>query len=309
MKILILGAGGVGGYYGARLQEAGADVTWLVRPARLQNLREHGLRIESPHGNLNLQVKAVTADMVQPEYDLIMLAPKAYDLDSSLDALAKATSLPCTSASGSTILLPFLNGMAHLEELDRRFGRQRVAAGVVQIAATLEDGIVKQLTDMHLLTAGPRDPSQAALLKAFIDLCGKTSFTASYADNIEQPLWTKWTFLATLAGGTTLFRGPIGKIVATSEGENLMREMYAECTAVAAANGCPVPEKAQQGALARLLEKGSGFTASMYRDLTSGQQTEHHHILGEMCRKAAASQLPAPLMRAAWCHMQVETGR
>ena len=155
-----------------------------------------------------------------------------------------------------------------------------------------------------------RKGGQAALLKTFFELCQRTRFDAIYVDertdSIEQHLWTKWTFLATLAGSTTLYRGSIGKIMATVEGEALVREMYEECLAVAAAHSHPVPAQGRSSAMAVLAQHGSDFTASMYRDLMSGQRTEHEHVLGEMCKMAAAQELAAPLIRAAWCHMQVE---
>ncbi|MDO8301442.1 ketopantoate reductase family protein [Lacisediminimonas sp.] len=300
MKILILGAGGVGGYFGARLQEAGADVTWLVRPQRLQALRRDGLRIESPLGNLHLAVQAVTSDTATPDYDLIMLASKAYDLDDALASLARAM-------AGKALLLPFLNGLSHLALLDRRYGRERVAGGVAHIAATQRpDATVVQLSALHSLMVGSRAPAQEALVKEFFALCQGARFDAVLADDIEQQLWNKWTFLATLAGATTLYRGSIGKIMASEEGAALVDEMYEECLSVAAAWGQRVPAENQSRARSLLLQRDSDFTASMYRDLLSGQRTEHEHVLGEMCRMAQERGLATPLMRAAWCHMQVE---
>lgn len=300
MKILILGAGGVGGYFGARLQEAGADVTWLVRPRRLQALQAEGLRIESPLGNLHLAVRAVTSETVTPDYDLIMLAPKAYDLDDALDSLANAT-------AGKALLLPFLNGLSHLTVLDQRYGRGRVAGGVAHIAAMQgPDATVVQLSALHSLIVGPRAPEQDTLIKEFFTLCQATRFDAVHTDNIEQQLWNKWAFLATLAGATTLYRGSIGKIMATEEGAALVEEMYDECLTVAAAWGHRVPPENRSGARALLLQRDSDFTSSMYRDLLSGRRTEHEHVLGDMCKMAQERGMATPLIRAAWCHMQVE---
>lgn len=303
MKILILGAGGVGGYFGARLQEAGADVTWLVRDKRLALLREQGLRVRSAFGDLHLQVKAVTAATVKPEYEIVLLAPKAYDLEDALASLAGAL-------SGDALLLPFLNGLAHLDLLDHRYGRERVAGGVAHIAATLgEDGAIIHLNQLHSLTVGPRAPSQVERLQQFHALCRNSRFDAIYTDDIEQHLWTKWTFLAALAGATTLFRGSIGQIMASAAGRDLVDAMYRECLAVAAAWGFAVAEEGQARSRAILLKDGSDFTASMYRDLIAGLRTEHQHVLGELCQKGAAKGLALPLMRAAWCHMEVETGQ
>ncbi len=300
MKILILGAGGVGGYFGARLQEAGADVTWLVRPARLPALRSNGLRIESPLGNLHLAVKAVNSESVTSDYDVIMLACKAYDLDNALASLGNAM-------TGKALLLPFLNGLSHLARLDQRYGRDRIAGGVAHIAAMQKpDATVVQLSALHSLTVGARVPAQEELVKAFFALCQLANFDAVHTDSIEQHLWNKWTFLATLAGATTLYRGSIGAIMATEEGPALVEEMFDECLSVAAAWGHRVPVESQSKARALLLQRDSGFTASMYRDLVSGQRTEHEHVLGEMCKMAQERGMTTPLMRAAWCHMQVE---
>lgn len=302
MRILILGAGGIGGYYGGRLAEAGADVTWLVREKRLRLLQEQGLRVKSPFGDISMPVKAVTADTAGPDYDLIMLAPKAYDLDDSLHSLAGAL-------KGDALLVPFLNGLTHLDILDSRYGRARVAGGVAQIGATLDaQGAVLHLNKIHSLTVGPRDPAQRERLQAFHALCQGARFDAVYSENIELDLWIKWTFLATLAAATTLYRGSVGQIMATVRGAELVDRMYRECLAVSAAYGFALPEAVQSKARGTLLAAGSDFTASMYRDLVSGQRTEHEHVLGEMCRKASEKGLDTPLMAAAWCHMQVERG-
>lgn len=301
MNILILGAGGVGGYFGARLIEAGAEITYLVREKRQQTLCENGLIVESPHGNVNLKVKTVTADTVRPEFDLILLAPKAYDLDASLASLDKAL-------GADTALLPFLNGMAHLPRLDQRYGVQRVMGGVAHVAAELtEAGVVRQLTPMHSLTVGPRHPAQAGIAQDFFKLCQQAKFDSFYSENIEEALWTKWVFLAALAGSTTMYRGSVGQIMGTRSGEKLMRAMYEECLSVAQACGSPIPQDAQEKALKMLTQPDSPLTASMLRDLLSGRKTEHDHVLGELVSMAHSRNLGVPLLEASYCHMQVET--
>ena len=138
MKILIVGAGGVGGYFGARLINAGADVTFLLREARHQKIKAEGLVVETPKETFTVRAKSVTKDQLQPEYDIIMLAPKAYDLDDALESIA--------GASSKGVLIPFLNGLNHLQALDERFGLDRVMGGVAQIAGTItETGAVKRL--------------------------------------------------------------------------------------------------------------------------------------------------------------------
>lgn len=302
MKILILGAGGIGGYFGARLIQAGADVTFLVREKRQQLIASAGLQIESPHGNFSVQPRTVTATTVRPEYDIIALAPKAYDLEDALTSVAQA--------QGNAVFLPFLNGLDHLAVLDARFGRARVMGGVAHIAATLtETGAVRQLTDLHKLTVGPRDAAHTALARAFADACKQAKFDSVYSEDIEQVLWDKWVFLATLAGMTTLCQGSVGEIVATPHGKALTLQMFDECCAVAQASSHPITPAAADTARGMLTKEGGVFTASMLRDLQAGQRTEHEHVLGAMARRGLDAGLPMDLIRLAHTHMAVRAGQ
>lgn len=297
MKILILGAGGIGGYFGARLLQTGTDVTFLVREKRQQLIARTGLQIETPKGNFSVQPRTVTAATVKPDYDLIVLAPKAYDLDDALASLAGADS--------RGVLLPFLNGLDHMAVLDAKYGRARVLGGVAHIVATLtESGAVRQLTDMHKLSVGPRDAAHEALARDFMAACQKANFDSLYSDNIEQVLWDKWVFLATLAGMTTVNQGSVGEILATPHGLGLMRQMYAEGCAVAQASGHPIAPATAEGAL-RMLSTPSALTASMLRDLQGGQRTEHEHILGALARRGLDAGLPMDLLRLAHTHLAV----
>jgi len=302
MKILILGAGGIGGYFGAHLLRSGADVTFLVREKRKALIDAQGLRIETPRGEFSVQPVTVTAATVTPIYDLIILAPKSYDLEDGLASLEKA--------QGSAVVLPFLNGIDHLDVLDRKFGRARVMGGVAHIAAMItETGAVRQLNDLHSLTVGARDAAHADLVRDFVALCRKAPFDTVHADDIAQVLWDKWVFLATLAGMTTLCRGSVGEIVATPYGADLTRQMYDECCAVAAASGHPTGQVARDKALGMLTAPGSPFTASMLRDLQSGQRTEHDHILGAMAERGMALGMSMDLMRLAHTHLAVQAAR
>lgn len=302
MKILILGAGGIGGYFGAHLIRAGADVTYLVRPERKALIDRQGLRIETPQETFVVQPRTVTAAQVSADYDLIILAPKSYDLDDAMSSL--------TGAVDRGTVLPFLNGLDHLANLDALLGRERVMGGVAHIAATLTpEGVVRQLTQMHRLTVGARHSSQQELAAQFIELCRKAPFDSILAHDIEQELWDKWVFLATLAGMTTLCRGSVGEIIATPHGEGIMVQMYEECCHVAKASGHPISPEASARALEILTASGSSFTASMLRDLQDGQRTEHDHILGAMVCSGQSVGCATPLMRLAHTHMAVQAAR
>ena len=171
MRILVLGAGATGGYFGGRLIEAGCDVTFLVRPARAERLAETGLIVESPLGDISRPVNAITADTVARDYDVVLLSCKAYDLDDAIATIAPAMR--------PTTQVPLLNGMSHLDRLDKAFGAARVLGGLCQIAAMLApDGTVRHLNQTHVLAFGHRSEArqafceelQASMLGARIDL-------------------------------------------------------------------------------------------------------------------------------------------
>ena len=302
MKILILGAGGVGGYFGAKLLRAGADVTFVLRDKRRGLIQEHGLSVETPKESFTVFPKCVTSDELVPEYDLIMLAPKAYDLDDALASLA--------GASSKGAILPLLNGLNHIVLLDQRFGKQRVMGGVAHIAAMLTGtGVVRQLNELHSLTVGHRHADHEELAREFMALCAKADFDSHYSDNIEQALWDKWVFLATLASMTTLCQGSVGEIVATPYGADLTRKVYAECCAIADRCAYPISQPTRDKALAMLTASGSAFTASMLRDLKSGQRTEHDHILGEMVRRGIEQGVSCDLVAMAYTHLAVNSAK
>ena len=298
MKILMVGAGGIGGYFGAQLIRAGADITFLLRPTRKALIDANGLTIETPADTFTLRVPTVSAEALRPDYDLIVFAPKAYDLDDTLQSVA--------GASSRGFILPLLNGMDHMQVLDQRFGRERVLGGVAHIAAMITpSGSVKRMSDLHMLTVGSRAPAQETIARAFHALCEKTPFDHAYSDNIEQSLWDKWVFLASLAAMTTLFHAGVGRIVATPFGHELNLQTYAECCEVAARCGFPIDEQVRIKASTQLTLPGSGFTASMLRDMASGQRTEHEHILGGMIRRGQAHGLPCTLLKTAYTHIAV----
>ncbi|MDP2241071.1 MAG: 2-dehydropantoate 2-reductase [Burkholderiales bacterium] len=298
MKILVLGAGGIGGYFGGRLAAAGADVTFLVRPRRAEQLKQNGLVIKSPRGNLRLSVATVLAEQLQPGYDLVFLTCKAYDLPVAVAAIAPAM-------GPHTAVLPALNGILHLDVLNGNFGNDRVLGGLAQIAATLTpEGEIHHLSDFHALTFGELSGQRSPRCEKFSSLCANAGFSSRLSDNIWLELWEKFVFLCTLAGMTCLMRASVGAITRSEDGEALMREMLEECRRVAAASGYePRPEVlALYGT--KLTERSSDFTASMLRDIERGGPTEGDHIVGDMLRRARRLDIETPLLRVAFCHLQ-----
>ncbi len=304
MRILVLGAGGTGGYFGGRLAQSGADVTFLVRPARARQLQQHGLQIRSPLGDADFAVAHVSAEdlaarAAEHPFDLVMLSCKAYDLDSALDAITPAM-------GSSTTVMPILNGLLHYAELDARFGRDRVLGGLCFISATKgTHGEVMHLGKPASITFGERDGNAGSVrVQALATACKCAGLDYLAADDINQQLWNKYSFLAALAAATCLMRASVGGIVACEGGIEFMRALYHECVAVAAAAGQPVAAEKQAFALETLTQPGSPVKASMLRDLEAGQPVEAAHIVGDMLHRAQQAAIAAPLLGAAWCHLQ-----
>lgn len=305
MKILVLGAGAVGGYFGGRLAEAGADVTFLVRPKRAEMLAKSGLRISSKvGGDFSLKPKCVVATQVKPDYDVVMFTAKAYDLPSAIDAIAPAM------AGSKGHVLPLLNGMSHLDQLDARFGRERVLGGVAYIASTLApDGEIRHLNEFHRVVFGPRHPAQKAVCEALAAAAAGARSEIKLVDAIEQALWDKWVLLATMAGITCLMRSMVGDIVATGSGEKITLALLGEHASVAKAEGFPTPEAVLQNYRGMLTKKGSVFAASMLRDIEAGGQAEGDHILGAMLALARKHGLSAPVLEIAATHLEAYAAR
>lgn len=298
MKILIVGAGGVGGYFGAKLMNAGADITYLEKESRHALIQKQGLTIETPTETFTVHPKLVTANYLEPLYDLIILTPKAFDLEEALNSLSKATS--------KGVLLPLLNGFSHIEKLDNQFGKTRVMGGVAQIMAmTTPTGSVKRYNEMHSLTIGHRSPEHEALARAFFEICKKADFDHFYSENIEQSLWDKWVFLASLAALTTFFHSSIGEIAATCYGEELINRIYKECCLIAKVCGFDINEVTQNITLEILTEKNSFLSASMLRDLNIGQKTEHEHILNDLIQRGVNGGLSCELLKIAYTHISL----
>lgn len=304
MKILMLGAGGVGGYFGGRLIESGADVTFLVREGRARQLAEHGLVIKSPVGDATLKVSTLTAADPGAPFDLIILTCKAYDLPSAIEAAAPHM------AAGRGLVLPLLNGMAHIDALRARFGKDRVLGGVCGIFATLspagemlhldKPAIIRFGRFQDQLARGALEQETAEIEKLFAG----ANFASKRIEPAEQILWEKWLMLATMASSTCLMRGSVGAILSAEDGTALMEQLLAEATSVATAAGFPPGEGHLANARSILFAKGSPASASMLRDIQKGGRIEGDHIIGDLLRRARGFGLNTPLLRVANAHVQ-----
>ena len=302
MKILVLGAGALGGYFGARLLEIGRDVTFLVRPGRAAQLKSDGLVVKSRKGDAHIANPPTiqAGDLAGQKCDVVILSCKAYDLDSALDAIAPAV-------AGGAAVLPLLNGMRHLDVMDARFGAAAILGGRCNIAATLDaNGTVRHLSDFADIIFGERDGSTSPRVLAIADAMTGANYNGRATDVIMQEMWEKWVMLATMAASNCLFRGPVGDILAGGGGGHVLA-MLDETIAVAARAGHRPRAKAEEAVRATLTTVGSVFGASMLRDLESGGRVEADHVVGDMIARAGGA--PTPMLSLAYAVLKTYEAR
>src|SRR3954454_11817623 len=299
MRVLVVGAGAIGGYFGGRLLQAARDVTFLVRPKRAAELAKAGLMIKSPNGDVTLKnPPTVQADKLSETFDVVLLSCKAFDLDDAIRSFAPAV-------GAQTAIIPLLNGMRHLDALDTRFGAARVLGGLCAIAATLNEAReVVQLNPMQSLNFGERDGKMSERVRAIAELMGSGITGLVASQNIVQEMWEKWVFLASLAASTCLMRGSVGNIVAVPGGKDFLLGMLDECSAVAGAEGHAPSGPFFQRISGMLTAEGSQMTASMFRDIKAGAPVEADHVIGDLIARGDAAKVPVPRLRTAYIHLK-----
>ena len=299
MRILVVGAGAIGGYFGGRLLQAGRDVTFLVRPKRAAELASAGLVIKSPSGDVTLKNPAtVQADKLNEKFDVVLLSCKAFDLADAIKSFAPAV-------GPNTSIIPLLNGMLHLNVLDQRFGAERVLGGLCAIAATLNEAReVVQLAPMQALNFGERDNKMSARVRAIAEIFASGNFGATASEHIMQDMWEKWVFLASLAASTCLMRTSVGNILSAAGGKDFLLGVLDECSAIASSEGFAPSGPFFQRTRGLLTAEGSAMTASMFRDIKAGLAVEADHVIGDLVARADAAKVPVPKLRIAYTHLK-----
>jgi 2-dehydropantoate 2-reductase len=298
MRMLVVGAGSTGGYFGGRLAQAGRDVTFLVRPARAENLRKNGLQVVSPHGDFTLEPRLVTAGRIGGTFDAVLLTVKGFALEAALDDLAPAV-------GPDTMILPVLNGMKHVDTLVARFGKKAVAGCVCKIATIVDQGRIVQLSKLQDIAYGEMDGSvslRVSELDAFMQGAG---FDAKLSTTIAREMWEKWILLAAMGGINCLMRGNIGEIAAAPGGVEFALAFLAEVVAVVNAVGQAPREAFLRIAQAALTAKGSPQTSSMYRDLQNGAPIEADQIIGDLLARGKQAGIAMPLVAAAYANLMI----
>ena len=302
MRTLFVGAGATGGYFGGRLAEAGKDVTFLVRPGRRAVLERRGLRIKSPEGETVVRARTVTAESVGGPYELVVLAVKSYALEQAMIDMAPAI-------GPRTVIVPLLNGIRHVDELQGAFGPERAWGGVCAIYATLDaDGDVVQMTGLHRIGYGPLDGGDDERLPEVTFALSGEEFDSNPSRTIMQDMWEKWVYLASMAAANTLMRADIGAINAAPGGHDLGARIAAESIAIATGAGHP-PRPGAIGVLQHAIAGTEPATTSMFRDMMQGLPVEADAIIGDFVAEAAKHDVAAPMLSAAYTNLSIYSAK
>jgi 2-dehydropantoate 2-reductase len=292
VKVAVVGAGGVGGYFGGRLARAGADVHLIARGAHLRALREHGLQVRSVKGDVTLQLPATDDPADVGVCDFVLFCVKSYDTESAAAQLSPLI-------GPDTAVLTLQNGVDNEEKLARLIGPGHIMGGAAFIFAGIaQPGVIVHTGGPTSLTFGELDGRITERTQRFLDWCHRAGYGAEASANIKAVLWAKLAFICALAGMTAAVRRPIGEIRQVAAAWAGFEQLITEVAAVAEADGSPLPPDAQQRALAlgRSVEPSS--YSSLHDDLVAGRRMELQALHGFVVQRAAEHAVPVPMTQA-----------
>jgi len=283
---------------GGRLAQHGGDVTFLVRERRKAQLDRDGLCIESPQGDAQLQVTSILQSDTTTTPDLVLLTCKAYDLIGAIESIRPFM-------GPNTAVLPLLNGIAHMDRLNREFGQARVLGGTIRMQATLTPtGLIRQLNDWQTLTFGEQDGQRHDRLLAFQSALQPTGIEAKLSASIMHELWMKLVHLATVATGTCLMRANIGEIARTPQGTQWLNRLLQLNADIASHAGYPPDDAFLEGYRKLFATRDATYEASMLRDLEKGGPVEAEQIVGFMLEQCRTAGQHDALHLAAYTHLK-----
>lgn len=300
MKIAIIGAGGVGGYFGARLAAAGEDVTFIARGAHLEAMRRDGLRVLSALGDLALEpVKAESDPGRVGPADIVMVAVKLWSTD---DAMRSARPL----LGPATAVISFQNGVEAIDSATRHFGKPQVMGGVAHIAAVIDSpGVIRNSGTLARLAFGELDGSASPRAGALLEACRRAGIDASLSKDIQRAIWEKFVFIVGLSGMTSLTRMPTGPIRSDSVTREMLRDVMGEVAAVARAKGIELAPDAVEAQMRFIDTLPPEMVASMLGDLKRGKRLEVEWLSGAVARLGAETGVPTPLNRAVYAALKL----
>jgi 2-dehydropantoate 2-reductase len=298
VRLLVVGAGSVGGYFGARLAAAGRDVTFLVRPRRAAQIAD-GITIRTRSEDTIVPVKTLLAGQKSAPFDAILLAVKAYQLEGAIDEIR-------AHVGADTMILPVLNGMKHMDTLRSQFGAEQVIGGLAQIVTSLdEQGRIVDQGVFHDLVYGEWGRARTSRIETLDRQLSGSGFNARLSMEVEREMWEKWAFLSSMAAITCLMAGDIGQVARTAGGTGFVEKLFAEVLRVIAAAGQPLSEGFRSRTLSLLTDRSSTLTSSMFRDMKAARPVEAEQIIGDLISRAAAKDVPTPLLAGVLIRLQV----
>jgi 2-dehydropantoate 2-reductase len=299
MRFLVLGAGALGGYFGARLLQGGADVTFLVRPRRAGQLARDGLVVRAQDGEFRSPVKTVQQGEAIAPADIVLLTCKAYDLDGAIAAIRPAM-------GAHSAVFPVLNGMRHIDVLKEAFGPERVLGGLTTVnTALLPDGVIQQSAlKVNFNAVGELDGHKSQRCTAFRQALEKGGLPIDVSDNIVKAMWSKFFGFASIATIASLTRSRAGAIARSAVGRDFVTAVLDEGARIAAAEGYPAPSNMTDIVHGMFSQVGSSYGPSILVDMEEGRTTEGEHTIGDMVQRARKHGIAAPILTAALCNLQ-----
>ena len=298
MRIAVYGAGGVGGYFGGRLAQAGAEVHFIARGAHLRALREHGLRVRSVTGDFEVSALSTDNPADIGSCDFVLFCVKAFDTDAAAARLG-----PLIGADTAVVSLQ--NGVENEEKIARAVGDDHVMGGAAFIFAEIaEPGVIRHTGGPTSITFGELDGRTSQRAKRLLACCEQAGFGAELSASIKTVLWAKLAFICAQAGLTAAVRLPIGEIRTASAAWAVFGRLVGEVCAVAEADGNPVPQAAQERALALAQAAEPGSFSSLHDDLVAGRRMELEALHGFVVRRAAQHGLTVPTSAAVYAILQ-----
>ncbi|MCY8453558.1 ketopantoate reductase family protein [Bacillus spizizenii] len=298
MKCLVVGAGGVGGYIGGRLAEKGNDVTFLVRHNRAEQLKETGLVIHSEKGDVSFQPALISAGETG-HFDVVIIASKAYSLGQVIDDVK-------SFVDRESVIIPFLNGYRHYEQLFTAFSKEQVLGGLCFIESALDNkGEIHHTSASHRFVFGEWNGERTERITALEEAFSGVKAEVIISGHIEKDIWKKYLFIAAQAGITTLFQRPLGPILETEGGRHTVQTLIAEIGAILRKEGVPADPDLEEESFRTMTSMSYHMKSSMLRDMENGQTTEGDHLHGFLLEKAKRLSLAAPILETVYANLQM----
>ena len=298
MKVLAIGVGGLGAFFGAHLQKTNCDVNFLVREKYKKLITDNGIKIVSDFGNFKINPVLVTKKELKQNYDVVLLTCKSYHLDEVISDIKPTQK--------NSIIIPLLNGQTHINKLEKAFKKDNIFGGVAHVSSnTTSPGIVQHVGKIKRLSFGNRYDISKDFAKSFYEICRKADFQTILSDNIDQDIWEKWIFLATIAGATTLYQTSIDNISKKPEGKKFIQDLWDECINISKENGIELRVESKTLHEDLLFKSDVPFKASMLVDMEKKLMTEHEHIFLEFIKLGKKKKLNTKLLEICYLNMSI----